>query len=193
MIWKNQIQDGDYSFWQPSYPFFWLNLITIFGVGSLLIFAPCFILFYYCLSFKKWESDQFESRMGALLEGMRKTTVWALFYPLFFIVRRIILSLQAVYLLESFSAQTFTFILMSLIHLTYLLHFRPFAESLQQNLEVMNEGSGLVLTYFVLGLNSDWIPEGGIRATIGLYFVLTLFLNIAVNFFFLFRTIAHGY
>jgi len=96
-------------------PFFWVNYITLAASIIVLGVAPLFILIYYLCKFKKWNSDDFDSQMGACLDGLRKDTRFAVFYPTFFMFRRIVFTVQAIYYPEYFSIQVFTQIGMTLI------------------------------------------------------------------------------
>ena len=84
------IQDGDYSWYQPTLPFFWMNTITTVGAILLLLIGPGTMAIYYLKNFKKWETENFEDSHGALLEGLRKDIKMAIFYPIFFMFRRIV-------------------------------------------------------------------------------------------------------
>jgi len=53
----------------------------------------------------------------------------------------------------------------------------------------MNESFTLVLMYHVLALNTDWVSDEYVREVVGISFIALIVLDIAINFFLLFRTI----
>lgn len=119
-------RDGFMDWWQPNTSFFWINYTVTIAAIFTLIFAPPFFVFYYLRTFKKWEDEHFEEKMGALLEGLRKDSRWSLFYPIFFVLRRAIFVFQAIFLPQHFEFQIFLQIIFTLIQLLYLTHFKPF-------------------------------------------------------------------
>ena len=193
MVWKAMRETGNEAYWQPKYAFFWLNLIFVVYVGLLLVFVPPYFVVYYLWNFKNWERPSFEQKYGSPLEGLIKTKRSALFYPIFFLLRRIALAFMAVFLNDYFVFQVWTFIFLSVINLCYLLHFKPFECTLQQGLEVMNEYTCLVLSYVVFGLNPDFMDSDLARYQVGLLLMGILIVNILINFYFLFRTILLDY
>lgn len=66
----------------------------------------------------------------------------------------------------------------------------PFEDKLVQNLEVMNESFTLILMYHVLALNTNWITDTHARDWVGCSLIVVIAINVFINFFFLFRTIA---
>jgi hypothetical protein len=80
-----------------------------------------------------------------------------------------------------------------MIQISYLLNFRPFDNPLVQRLEVMNESFTLLLMYIVTTFNKLWIEDEYARDVMGYTLVSLISANIVINFFFLFRTIYHGY
>jgi hypothetical protein len=180
-------------FWQPHLPFFWINIISTAGIFLILVLGPGWLLCFYLCKFKDWEKHKFESKMGSVLEGLDKTKKSIIFYPVFFMIRRTIIAWQAIFIKNAFTFQMITNITMSLIQLIYLLTVKPFENQLNQNLELLNESFTLLLTYLVLTLNEEWISNWYARHTVGYAFATIVALNILINFFFLFRTIASGY
>jgi hypothetical protein len=84
------MKEGVNDWWQPSLPFFWFNYLTVTFAVVVTIAGPIFVLVYYCCKFRHWKKNSFEQRMGAVLDGLRKNTRVAIFYPVFFMIRRLI-------------------------------------------------------------------------------------------------------
>lgn len=96
---------GNTDWWLPHLPFFWLNYLTV-GFAALALFVgPIFLLIFYTCRYKSWTDDKFEQRFGAVLDGLRKDTRMSIFYPAFFMIRRTVFALQAVFAPTYFSMQ----------------------------------------------------------------------------------------
>lgn len=126
----NGYQMGMNQFWRRGLPFFWINFFTLIAVMVFLVVGPPFILIYYLCSYKDWANEDFESRMGSVIYGFKKNKRWVLFYPFFFIVRRSVIAFQAVFQTDNFFAQVFTFLIMTLVQLIFLLVAKPFENPL---------------------------------------------------------------
>jgi hypothetical protein len=87
----------------PDLPFFWMNLTTTVGGVLILVVLPPFIFCYFLCKFKVWEEEDFEESVGSVLEGLRKDTRTAVFYPVFFMFRRTVFAVQAIYFGDQFS------------------------------------------------------------------------------------------
>ena len=96
-------KSGSNAWWLPNLPFFWLNYITVIFALVVLFIGPIFVLIYYTCRYKKWTTDKFEESFGAVLDGLRKDTRLSIIYPSFFMIRRTIFALQAVFAPTHFS------------------------------------------------------------------------------------------
>jgi hypothetical protein len=90
-------RDGKDDWWQPELPFFWLNYLTVLFAVVVILIGPIFVLFYYTCRYHKWQLKSFENRFGAVLDGLRKNNRVIIFYPVFFMIRRIVFAVQAVF------------------------------------------------------------------------------------------------
>lgn len=187
---KKVIDDGITDWYTPTLPFFWLNYITTGGAVFVLVIGPIFACCHYLRRFDQWENDHFENSLGSVIEGLRKDSRMAIFYPVFFMFRRSTFAIQAIFFSEYFESQIHVQITLTLIQIAYLLVFRPFEDRLVQNLEIMNESFTLLLMYHVLVLNTDWVPYDLPRRTAGHSLIIFILINVVINFYFLFRTIA---
>lgn len=64
---------------------------------------------------------------------------------MYFVYRRLIYALSITYIVEWSGAQLMLQILMSLMHLCYIASILPFEETLDNNLEIFNESSILLI------------------------------------------------
>lgn len=112
---------GISTFWRPELPFFWMNTITMICVIIILIVGPPFLVIYYLYRYSDWEKEEFEHKMGSVLDGFKKTNKWVLFYPVFFMIRRTVIAAQAVFQSKEFTFQVMSRILMTITQLIFLL------------------------------------------------------------------------
>jgi hypothetical protein len=101
-------------------------------IGSFLfviVFVP-FMLLFYLRKHELWKEKEFEEKYGSFLESLIPERKSALFYPIFFIVRRVVIAWQGVYMGEYFLIQIHTLYGMTLLSLFYLISFRPFEDDL---------------------------------------------------------------
>ena len=136
---------------------------------------------------KQEEQEKFEQKYGDILEGVKKTKLSSLGYILIFILRRITMTFICVVptLTHQWLQIQFS-ILLSMISLSYLILYKPFEESLMQNLEVFNNITEIILLYSVLS-----ITNANLFALHPFYdalFLTPLVGNICVHFFFLMKS-----
>jgi len=70
----------------------------------------------------------------------------------------------------------------------YLLHFKPFENSLVQKLEVFNEVCSLVMLLLTFCM-TDLVPSPEDRNIVGLFFIGCIALNIGTHLYFLFADV----
>ena len=80
-----------------NYPFFWINASTLACLTFVTVVGPFWILGFYLKNFDKWENEDWQEKWGAPLEGLRKNTKWSVFYPIWFLIRRIMFIYTAIY------------------------------------------------------------------------------------------------
>jgi hypothetical protein len=102
------MRDGNYDWYYPDIPFFWMNIVTTFGAMFVLAVGPAYLTIYYLWNFKKWQTEEFEEAYGAILDGLRKDIRLSIFYPVFFMFRRIVFTVQAIFAPGYFSIQIHT-------------------------------------------------------------------------------------
>jgi len=69
--------------------FWWINRIFLVVFCAIIVAFPLGMLLIYGLTFKKWEDESFEKKYGSVLENMNLKKAASLFYPFFFLLRRI--------------------------------------------------------------------------------------------------------
>ena len=130
-----------------------INSVALFVLYTATMAFPVFILAFYACKFAKWKDEDFDSKYGAIFEGLRKDRRSSLFYPFFFAIRRIILTVTVILTAEYLFVQLICQLLTLSIHIWYLTTYEPFEEPLLQKLEVFNELTMTGLIYCVMSFS----------------------------------------
>ncbi len=93
---------------ETELPFFWLNLVSLGVMLMVTVIAPIFFLSFYLPNYHNWEDEHFEPKWGAIFDGLKKDKKSSLIYPVFFLIRRTIFVISAVYLKQFFLFQLAT-------------------------------------------------------------------------------------
>jgi hypothetical protein len=166
------------------------NMLSAGVFGLCLVILPFWIIYFYIFKhFEDLEDEEFEKKYGAVYEGLRRDKKSVLFYPVYFVVRRVLFMVICFVLMQHVILQLGALVLSTLISAVYILHFQPFEEPIFNNLEVMNECFTLLLLYFVYCF-SDIISAYEDQYMIGYLFVFFMCLCICVHLFFLFKDMA---
>ena len=174
---------------ETGLPFFWLNLVSLCVMLTVTVIAPIFFLTFYLPNYHKWEDDHFKTRWGAIFNGLKKGKKSSVIYPVFFLMRRIIFVISAVYLKRFFLFQLAAQFLSLWFSINYLLLYKPFESKLTMSLELMNELTSGILMYHLIVFNPDWVSDNEPREFVGTSFIVIVCLNIAVHVFFLCKTV----
>jgi hypothetical protein len=126
----------------------WFNYISTCVLGGALLALPIFIVIFYSRNFHKLEDEEFESKFGAVYEGLSKTSKVVLFYPVFFIFKRISFALASLLLFRMVLMQLILMTLITIVACVYVLQYQPFEEPFLNRMEVLNECFTLMLIYF---------------------------------------------
>ena len=102
--------------------------LTVNSVAAILMTAAVVIIIallftFYYRNFSKWGEDKFDARFGAVFDGLRKDSKTAMFYPLIFILRRLIFALTSILLMDFFFWQVLQLLVFSTLAIAYLLAF----------------------------------------------------------------------
>jgi hypothetical protein len=90
-----------------------------------LLIGPLWILVFYSCKYYSWTTEEFDQKFGSVLDGLKKENLSSLFYPVFFMVRRLAFVYFGVWLASNFSFQLFSAMILTLIQVGYLLVFKP--------------------------------------------------------------------
>ena len=134
------------------------------------------------------DDEEFKSKYGALYDGLcldmeegednkRKS---GLLFPFFFVLRRILFVVSAIWLDHFVWAQMAIQFECSTAMVIYLLSYWPFEEDLFTKLEVLNEITTVFLLYCMLCF-TDWVPGADTRYTIGWVFILITCTNLLIH------------
>ncbi len=150
---------GVSTFYQPSLPFFWINLVTNILAMLYLVVGIPIIVYFYGKNQHLWEIEKFEVKFGQTLESLRTDKKHSLFYPVFFIFRRIVLAWQGVSLGGVFLFQMNTLFFFSFAQIAYIIVCRPFETELMMWLEILNESTMILSLYSIFLFNALWVTD----------------------------------
>ncbi len=123
---------------------------------------------------KKLAEKKFNKRCGNMYKNLSLKSAWQYMFNLLYLLRRLFFILSILFLQSSSFLQVSLQLLMSHLLLLYILHFRPFDDPFDTQLEVFNEFTISLVLYITLG--AYFIPEKplekkGINAMLFLYTV----------------------
>jgi hypothetical protein len=97
------------------------------------------MVIFYLKNFDKWESEEFDEIYGAPLEGLNKSKKSSLFFPVYFVIRRVSFCMTTFFLFDYVIIQLIVHYVLTMISIVYLTNFYPHEEELEFKLELMNE------------------------------------------------------
>ena len=77
--------------------------------------GPPFIYLYFNAKFKDWEKEEFEDSLGTVLEGLNKKKRSVVYYPVLFMIRRLLICVIAIYVQSYFAMQMSAYLFLSLV------------------------------------------------------------------------------
>ena len=110
--------------------FFFFNDFFSFCTVAVFCILPLFILVFYCIQFKKFGDKDFKTRYGSVYDGMKTNKRSVIFFPIFFVLRRIAFTCMAFSLQEYPTCFIFILTGLTLVEVVYLMQFRPFESKL---------------------------------------------------------------
>ena len=122
-------------------------MIIILG-SIIVLFLPVTMVFFIKNS-TKWADETFDERYGALLDGLFKDKRASIAFYVIFTLRRFIFTILAIFAAEYLFVQIFSLLLTSYIQIVYLLVWRPFEDPFMNKMEIFNETSTILLSYFL--------------------------------------------
>ena len=155
-------------------------------MSIILIGLPVFIASFYVCHIDKLEDDNFTESYGNIYEGLvlsksREKRLIALFYPFWFVTRRLIFATICIVAEDDFWLQVSAAFFTSMVNVCYLCKYQPFEDRKVLKLEVMNEITNFLLLYHVMCF-TGLVPEAEDRYAIGWSFIALISLNMAVHF-----------
>ena len=119
---KTLIDDlgGSYSM------FFFCNDFFSYTSVGVFCLMPIFYLVFYCLKFNKMGDKDFKASWGSTLTGLKTNKRSVIFFPIFFILRRIAFTCMAFWLTEYPACFILILIGLTMVEAIYLLMYKPF-------------------------------------------------------------------
>ena len=111
----------------------------------------------------------------------------AMLFPILFFLRRIIIAVAVIVLIDYPTCQIFLFILPTNMVLMHLGTFRPLITKADNNLEIYNSYTIFCLTYCLLCL-TQYVSDGHARYQVGYAIVILTCQNILINIFIIGKT-----
>ena len=152
----------------------------MFAVIALLM--PFYTSIFHGWNMDKMDDENFSEKFGALYSGLnldekqdkRKS---GLFFPFFFVVRRLLFFVAAIFLQHFLWGQLAIQFLCSTTMIIYLLTWWPFETRLFTKIEVLNEVTSLLLIYHLF-MFTDWLPLAQTRYLMGWSFIAVTVMNL---------------
>lgn len=98
----------------------------------------------------------------------------------FFIIRRLILVLAAIFLSDYPAIQALIYNVLSQLNLLYLIKYQPFKGALTQRIEIFNELC-ILLASLQFFCYTDFLAQADMKTFLGYWLIATVFLNFTVN------------
>ena len=113
----------------------------------MLVFFLLFNTLYLAPNILKTQDKEKYDKFETLFADLKTDKILALLFNSFFILRRILMALVLVYLIEQPVIQTWFLMVMSFAQFIYLLKVKPFEDSMTNKVEIMNEIFFLIAIY----------------------------------------------
>ena len=152
----------------------------MFAVIALLM--PFYTSIFHGWNIDKMDDANFSQKFGALYSGLnldkkdskRKS---GLFFPFFFVLRRLLFFVAAIFLQQYTLFQLAIQFFCSTTMIIYLGYWWPFHTPLFTKIEIFNEVTTLLLLYHLF-MFTDWIPMATIRYLMGWSFIAVTVMNL---------------
>ena len=77
--------------------FFLINDLLSYGFMAVLTIMPIWVMVFYCYNFKKLDDKKFAEKYGSTYDGLRTEKRGVLFFPIYFLLRRGIFLVTAMF------------------------------------------------------------------------------------------------
>ena len=167
-----------------GYAVIYNNVFTIIMV-TLLLALPLFIAIFYTYNIENMDDEAFIESYGDIYDGLLlsknpRKRLAAVFYPFWFVTRRLIFALVCIWAEKDFMLQIICSLIAGLVNICYLCAYQPFEERKILALEVMNETTNFILLYHVMCF-TNFIPGAEDRYLLGWSFIGFLCCNMLVH------------
>ena len=169
-----------------DYAVIYHNVFTI-GLSAITFGFPVFVATFYSCHYNDIDLLSFIDTYGDIYEGLiepkqtRIENLIAFFYPFNYVLRRCVFAMVCVFAREFALLQMYTAFGAALVTLLYFIEFRPFLDDKVNKLEMMNEGTHIILLYHLLNFTGvDYEAEGRYGGGISFVLFLTAFILIHV-------------
>ena len=110
-----------------------------------------------------------------------------LFWPLFFMLRRLLFVVSVIWLEKYIVFQVFLQMAASEAILIYLYYNSPFETPFLNRMEVLNECMSVVVLYFLMGFSAAYFQDPQMRYDMGYAFIVCFILYLSVPLFFILK------
>ena len=150
---------------------------------------PFYTSFYYYCNVDKLEDEKWAEKYGTLYDGLQLSTEEnkrksALFFPFFFVIRRLAFVFAVIYMKDFLWGQIMTMFTCCIIMVIYLNYVWPFVDDILTKLELFNEIISIMLLY-VMFTFTDWVPLAETRYYIGWVFITIIVAHLMTHMFLL--------
>ena len=149
---------------------------VVIGVGF-----PLALYILWTLKFTTLDAEEVRERFGSFYENIKVDAKSNVLVPLYFYIRRIVLSWTVIYFRDCLYLQLLQMFVQVIAHICIVGHLRPYLTNFEYAVTILNELFILVCTYLFMSC-SQWVPDRDTRHGIGYVLCLVVLLHMLVNF-----------
>lgn len=156
------------------------SIVTILLTLTALIAFPIFTMGIICKYKDSLTTEQFLKVYGTFTEGLRPHKNMALIYNGYFILRRLLIVLILLFLMDHPQFQPLCMLALSFVNQLIIIKFKPYQSRVDHYIELYNEVSVMLcaLAYFCM---TDYSDEYVMKQQAGWALVGLTLLSFAVN------------
>ena len=174
------------SWEQESFATIYNNVFTIV-FAAIALLMPFYTSIFHGWNIDKMDDEKFSEKFGALYSGLnldekdskRKS---GLFFPFFFVVRRLLFFVAVIFFQDFIWGQVAIQFVCCITMVIYLLYWWPFETRLFTKIEVLNETTCIFLCYHLF-MFTDWLPVAQTRYIMGWSFIVVIVMNLIFHLF----------
>ena len=174
-----------FSFEGNSFDDVFNNMLTVL-IAIQLIGLPLFIFIYICPNYRNLKKSSFMDRYGSIYDmvDLRHYKRSALLWSIFFLGRRILFAIGAIFLVNYPTFQIHLFIFPTVAVLMMVGLAEPLPTPFENKQEVYNNFTILVLQYCLLCF-TEFVPKAETRYNMGYLMILLTIQNIVISLVFI--------